>query len=389
MRLRFRRRAGDDAGMTAVVVALLLSVVLMFAAFALDGGTAYVAHRSSQNASDSGAMAGARALEQLKFFGSCSAVPKPVPCTSFTTLADLRTEIQREARASGADATDPGVSCWLLDENRNRLGPELCQSGATPDGIPNLASGVEVRGRQTNRTYFAGVAGVKETEANTVAKAFIYNFAGGTAAPFITCGVRATKLSTFTDPDPNAWSFDLLAPSAGGYTIQPGAVGKYYELQDSDTPGCGADSATFKGLGDSTQKIAVVPGNYNITPGNANSNNAEITVAGIQACPPGTNQIYSGCGMLIPVADNAAGSGQSIDVHLVSWLAWQVWGSGNSYQFSGNNSDPLGTSCKNPISYRNFNGKYCGKLLGAVSVTGGAGNGAATRGQPHVLKLTE
>jgi hypothetical protein len=385
-RLRFRRRAGDDAGMTAVVVALLLSVVLMFAAFALDGGTAYVAHRSSQNASDSGAMAGARVLEQLKFFRSCTTTP--APCTQFGDLSDLRTEIQREARASGADATGAGVSCWLLDQNRNRLGPELCQSGAIPDGVLDLASGVEVRGRQTNRTYFAGVAGVKETEANTVAKAFVYNFAGGTAAPFITCGIRDTMPPGLADP--YEWSFDLLtANGSAGYKIQPAAVGKHYEIQDSDTPTCGGDSGTFKGLGDSSQKIAVVPGTYNITPGNANNNNAEISVAGVKACPPGENQIYNGCGMLIPVADRAAGSGQSMEVHLVTWLAWQVWGSGSSYTFSGTSSDPVGTSCKKPISYRNFNGKYCGKLLGAVSVTGGAVSGPGTAGQPHVLKLAE
>ncbi|MGZ4727532.1 MAG: hypothetical protein ACXWB2_07420, partial [Acidimicrobiales bacterium] len=76
----------------------------------------------------------------------------------------------------------------------------------------------------------------------------------------------------------------------------------------------------------------------------------------------------------------------STTMHVVTWLAWQVWGSGNSYAFAGSPSDPVGTSCGNPIS-PGGSMKYCGRLLGTASITGGGGSGPGIAGQPHVLRL--
>ena len=54
--------AGDDRGQTLVQVALMLVVLLGFAALAIDGGLVYAERRHMQNAADAGALAGAREL---------------------------------------------------------------------------------------------------------------------------------------------------------------------------------------------------------------------------------------------------------------------------------------------------------------------------------------
>jgi hypothetical protein len=372
-----RSRLWGDEGITAVIVALFMTLILLFAALAIDGGVAYVARREAQNAADAGAMAGVRALELVKFRSGCSA-STPELCDTDR----LRTEIMRQARNTGADHTPGGVRCYLLDGNQNRLGDEFCASGSGPSpGFVLAASGVEVRARQTNRTYFASLADVSETQANTLAKAFIFNFAGGTASPFVVCGTRDAMPADY--PSPMEWAYDLVASDgAGGYLVKPGVIGKHYQIQGASNPICGAGSKDFKGIG-SDQVLMGMPTDAPITGGNANVANVEVAVAGIKACPPGAST-FDGCGMLLPIASHST---SKTTMWVVTWMAWQVWGSGSSYTFPGSKSDPVGASCQNPIAPGGGGTKYCAKLLGAVALTGGVGSGPGTAGQPHVLKL--
>jgi Flp pilus assembly protein TadG len=377
-----RRRVRADRGLTLVLVALLTVVILMMAALAIDGGVAYQTHRQSQNAADSGAMAGARALEKVKFFPICSALV-PAPCTTFTTNAAIRDEILREAQQTGADTAAAGVQCYLLDANKVRVGPEFCASNIDPTSTSvALAFGVEVRAVRTRATYFAKVAGYGTTAASGTAKAFVFNFVGGTGSPFVTCGVSGGVI----DP---SYSYNLVAPNGfGGYSLVSGAVGAYYQIQGSQNPTCGAASNTFKGKSDGNI-IPALPYDVGITTGNGFSNQIQVTVAGLKPCAAGAT-VFDGCGMLIPIADRAVPgtTGTATKMHVVTWLAFQVWGSGNSYSFAGSNSDPIGTSCGNPIT-PGGSMKYCGKLLGTASVTGGKGSGIGTVGLPHILYLSQ
>jgi Flp pilus assembly protein TadG len=379
-----RLRADDDAGVTVVLVALLLTVLLMFVAFAIDGGQGYTSHRESQNASDSAAMTGVKVLKQVKFLPTCGG-GVTVDCTPYTP-ASLVPEVQTTAWDTGADRA-AGVECWLLDGHTppNRTSTELCRAHLTPSLAVMLASsGVEVRATQTRATTFAGVAGLKELRAATTAKAQALKFVGGTGSPFVTCGVRATRPPAATG-SPLDWSYDLLAPNAGGgYSVAAGAVNKFYSVQGSQNPSCGAESNTFKGKADG-ETITDVPTGVGITTGNGFENRVQLSVAGIRPCPPGVDT-FDGCGMLIPIADGGSGSGASTQMHVVAWAAFQVWGSGSSYTFAGSPSDPLGTSCGKPISVGGAM-KYCGKFLGAATVTGGTGHGAAEVGQPAVVKI--
>jgi hypothetical protein len=379
-----RLRADDDAGVTVVLVALLLTVLLMFVAFAIDGGQGYTSHRESQNASDSGAMTGVKVLKQLKFLPPCvSGVT--VDCTLYTA-ASLVPEIKTTAVATGADAA-AGVECWLLDGNSppNRTTAELCRANITPTTATITASsGVEVRATETRATTFAGVAGVKQMQAATTAKAQALKFVGGTGSPFVTCGIRATRPATASGSLLD-WSYDLLAPNANGsYSVVPGAAGKFYSLQGAQNPGCGTDSNTFKGKSDGNT-IADLPASVGITQGNGFENRVQLSVAGIKPCPPGANT-FDGCGMLIPIADGGVGSGAGTLMNVVAWVAFQVWSGGSGSPFSGSPADPVGASCGNPFILGNQM-KYCGKFLGAATVTGGTGRGAAEVGQPAVVKI--
>jgi hypothetical protein len=379
------RLRGDD-GMTAVWIAFLLVIILMFAALAIDGGQAYQSHRQSQNASDVGAMAGVRVVEQLDFWNPCSTSPSP--CTNFTDTSSIRTEIMRQAQNTGADAAAGGVQCYLLNYSQQRISTEFCDSNtALAMSLVRQASGVEVDAKETKNTFFAGVAGFKQTAATTTASALVSNFVGGTGSPFIVCGDRDTMPAGTSNP--LSWSYDLIhSNGAGGYNLTSGAVGSYYQVQGSQNPSCGASSSTFKGKG-SGETIDSLPYLSGITTGNGFQNNIQLAVAGIVPCQAGATT-FDGCGMLIPIADYGTGSGTGTQMDIVTWLAFQVWGSGNSYNWNQNgwkNNDPLGTSCGNPIILGNAM-KYCGLLLGSVSITGGAGSGPGTAGQPHVLRLS-
>ena len=147
----------------------------------------------------------------------------------------------------------------------------------------------------------------------------------------------------------------------------------------------------MKGLG-TGEVLESLPTDTSTTPGNAQSGQVQISVAGIKACQPG-DTTFNGCGMLIPIADFGTANGNNAQMHIVTWLAWQIWGDGTSgYNFNNigtNSSQTPGLGCKNPIAAGGGSMKYCGLLLGKATVTGGGGTQPGTLGQIHVLSLVD
>jgi hypothetical protein len=350
----------------------------MFAALAIDGGQAYQSHRQSQNAADTGTMAGVRVLEQLRFHAST---------TSFTP-SDIAVQVRALATSAGADPTADGVQCYLVDSSSKPItftgsGPtDICSTV-----LPNTADlsnsyGVRTIAKQSKRTFFAGAAGWNQTDASTSATALIQNFAGGTGSPFIVCG------------DVTANGYDILTQSAGSWTIKSAAVGGYYDVQNSNVGTCDAPSSKFDGLacGDS---IPSLPYDQCATNGNTTLWNVSEQVVGQTPCP--SSGVLDGCGILIPLAVDSSAIGSSSDprFHIVIWGVFQVWGSGSgSYNFNNIAGQPqgnvVGSNCKNPFDLYHSGGmKYCGRLLGTASITGGATSGPGTQNAPHVLVLTE
>jgi hypothetical protein len=349
-----------------VLVALMLTVILLLAALAIDGGSGYQSHRQSQNAADSGAMTGAQGLEMLLFSSATS-----------WTVTNLATKIRESAQNTGDGTEATAVRCWLLAADGGRVTGDFCATGSVTNGQLSNASGVEAEATIVRRTYFASVAGVDQTSTAATARAFVQNLGGTIATPFIICGVRPPAQNN-TDS-----FYDMLKLVGGKYQYQPGVVGSYYALQAAQVPDCGVSN--FKGKSASSDP-PTVPGYAAYEGGNGFSATIGQQVSGIVPCTTVDNGSYNGCGMLIPVADGLSANGSK--VHLVTWLVLQVYSSGF---FSGSYNDTLGTSCRNPFIGPNGGSlQYCGKVVNLVSVANGKGIAGVgpDASQPHVINLT-
>lgn len=388
-----RRCEGDD-GMVSVFVALTFTVILMFTALVIDGGIGYQSHRQSQNAADAGAMAGARVLDQLRFLPNCSStVPAPSRCTNFTSAANIKQQTVQQAINSGADAT--GISCWFIRTDLT-VGGEFCNAVSLPtNDTLDQYSGVKVSARITKTTNFAKSVGSSNTTATSTASAFLYNFGGGTGSPFIVCGT----LNYWDSGSQEAWGYPILKSTLNGdgltYTYNgpvPAMINNYFLLQGSQTPDCGNTDSAFKGKG-GVAPVGAIPTWAAANTGNGQSAMIQVDVAGIKPCPPDLDtQAVDGCGMVLPIAEKFQPVGNGGEYHIVTWLAFQVWGSGTgNYNFNPLSIPPntLGTSCKNPWGPNTQSMKYCGRLLGSVTITGGLVAGPATSGSSHVIRIIE
>jgi hypothetical protein len=394
------RRCRNDRGVTTIIVALLLTVILMFVALAIDGGGAYLSHRRSQNSSDVGAFAGVRVLDHLKFDGNCE--PTITPSCPFSSTSDIATAVINEASGSGANAAS--MHCYLVDYSGARVVDpstgtthDICAGGVAAAATANemaLADGVEADATVNRTTEFARAvsSSLGSTSASTKATAVIQSFGATQASPFIVCSSLADQPS----------SYDILSRSGTSpnytYQVKPTALSHFYVLQSSHVPSCGASSASFKGLsGD--QPITLFQWN-NTTPGNGNSGNVYEQIVGATPCTP--QQIssgdFNGCGLLIPLATVNQSTGQNLTSFLVAWTVWAVWGNGTGgYSFNTvpgiNPTSQQGNSCANPLvgSDGTASGlKYCGELLGSYTViAGGNGGGPPLPGQARVFHLIQ
>jgi len=139
-----RRRGRHEHGQVIVIVAIAMAVMLIGTAFVIDAGFAWAETRTTQNAADAAARAGAVTL-------ASKAAGNPAPAAGweeavrnavFGSAASNRTTVER------AEYTD-----W----QGNQLGVFV------GDGIlPPTASGVYVVGKRTPGTYFARFAGITQ-----------------------------------------------------------------------------------------------------------------------------------------------------------------------------------------------------------------------------------
>jgi Flp pilus assembly protein TadG len=115
--MRMVRPLNDSKGVTAVVVALFLTVLLAMGAAAIDIGHALVARNELQNVSDAGALAGTRALGII-YEGMTPAEQKDYVLTS-GDQATIVNAVQQTAVANSAagvpitvDSSDIAIGTW-------------------------------------------------------------------------------------------------------------------------------------------------------------------------------------------------------------------------------------------------------------------------------------
>ncbi len=166
----------SESGQAIVIIALVMIVLLGFAALAIDGSNAYIHRRIAQNAADAGAFGGIYYLS-----------------TENPTENDLWAKINDQAEDNGlpdtnatlADTINANVEAYLTTSS----GSQICKIGDAGDaggvaacnGIPANAVGVETLTTYEFRTAFAQLVGFPTLVASARAVA-ILELGTGTAS---------------------------------------------------------------------------------------------------------------------------------------------------------------------------------------------------------------
>ena len=358
MRTSTHRRFRQDDGISLVVIAISVVALISVAALAIDGGLAYANRRQMQNAADSGAFAGTKAVEDLRFNGA----------TDGGTIYDA---VDRTRTSNGANS----VTCYLVAPVVTpgvapvRLTGDVCTNRAAMASAwttyRNQAAGVEVEQTGVKKTFFAMVAGMKEATARATATATIQPLAAGAGgSPFIVCASAA------------AGGFDIWDTTLG--EIKQSSIGSWYGLQgaqDKNVPDCGAGGNSFDGTGGEEPPVI---GQW-IDAGNGNGfDQATLSeVLGSDPCTPDMDSA-NGCFMVLPLAIAGRGNGVNIEMYVVGFAVFQVYGDGRG------NVAECRAHLPNPTP------KYCGVLIGAGQITNGTGgSGNVDPNNPYLITLVK
>src|SRR4051794_3791265 len=139
-----RKRRQHQSGQAIVILAISLAALLGLTAIVIDGGNAFVQQRSTQNAVDSAALAGATVM--VKNVGD------PGSQSGSDVLAAINS-------AFGANSSDFGTAHYVHYDHT----PMGTVGGGT---IPADAGGVLVTGSRTFQTYLASLAGIPNMQAD-------------------------------------------------------------------------------------------------------------------------------------------------------------------------------------------------------------------------------
>ena len=181
----------NERGQIFVIVALMMAAILAILALTIDGGLAYFQRRIAQNAADSAALAGARAM--------CA-----------TSGGNPYTEARDYAARNGIQDPDTNVAVF-----------------ASQVGV---VRSVVVTVTLTSDTFFAGMIGIDETEVGAVAEAACY--------PPCSAGVLPIAWSC-TPPDAGEGSVsgtcNVLPQDGDGCTYGADDPNPMYIIADSDS----------------------------------------------------------------------------------------------------------------------------------------------------------
>jgi hypothetical protein len=143
-------QVGEDRGQSAVLVAISLLVLVIFAAITVDISSAYLGRRTAQNAADGAALAAVRQLAYQYNRGVYNDTK-------------IKIELNDFAERNGAGDTDgiPGnaindsVTGVYLDENEEPIPGGVIGSGVDPAGAVGVQSTVYI----TTPAFFGGIMG--------------------------------------------------------------------------------------------------------------------------------------------------------------------------------------------------------------------------------------
>lgn len=298
MSVRLHRRH-DEEGVTIVVVALLLAGLLMIVGLAVDGGRAYTSRRQAQNAADSAALAGTEALFSYQYTRSQN---------NAANGTIVNAAVVKKLDENGVTT---GQTCFYVTATGASTGTACT---ATP---PDVAAGVVVGGTIVDRTAFAQVGGFGSVTASAQSTATLQPLAG-TSTPFIICGESNGDWPILNPPVGNALP-TINVPNALAAGVKP--------VQAAKVGTCGAGSS-FKGKAAPSDDTVVVGEYAEGDNGNGNDPDIRDQVAGLVPCP--VDGPYTGCDMLVPIADDGYGNGNGkIFLHIAAWGVFHITGDGH------------------------------------------------------------
>lgn len=288
-RLMVPKNDDGERGAIAVLVALLLVVLLGFAALAVDAGMLYSERAQVQNGSDAAALALAQ---------KCAANTSDPNCS---TTSPIASDIANKNANDGLN----NIKSINLDLTNRKI--TVTAGAQQAGGTPNAVS-----------LFFERVLGVNSTNVLTTSSVqWGSAVAGRTAFPlaYSICQVRGYiggGLQLLQDHGSGANPSCNYGPS--GATVAGG-----YGWIVQDTGACGG-----------TINLAVSEGGS--APGNSSPGNCAATLQ------KWADTINAGRDVvvLLPVFDAVTGTGAGAIYHLVSFAAFKVAG----WTFSGNNSLP-------------------------------------------------
>lgn len=316
-----------------MMIALSMTGVVGVTGVVIDGSNAFAQRRQMQNAADSAALAGARALDRL----------------ATNVESAVWTTVVASAVSNGAESTQ--VTCRLTSDVLVDLGACPTFNTGTAVALREAVSGVRVTVAATKETSFIRIVGAESFTARATATAQIQGLRAGNS-PFALCAVGDTDPRSLGDGQ----AVPIILPDN---SMNPSAVGQIYELQDPTTIGCG-QSTDFKGLTENLNSDYPVPGPWNLANGDHGINVATSVVAGNLAC---RGAFTIGCVIFVPLCHAA-------DPPVADVLYCQRFGAFEIVEI--------------PSSSR-----IGGRLVDGVLATGGQGGGHAGTGEARVIKLSE
>jgi hypothetical protein len=222
-----QRSDRDESGATMIMLAIVLVVLMIFAALAVDVGTAYSQRRQDQSAADAGAAAGG-----LKFLRT----------------GDYEAAVADAKNIAAKNLTDaPSAADWSSCTDSGAL-PIASSTVAPVNGTPCISfelvgtrGVIKMRVRiptVTNATAFAGVIGwhAMSTSASSVVK--VGNPLGGVLPVYVLTGVQAGDQVCLISAAPGQ-NVPCTGQSGGNF----GGFSPYYY----QAPGCPPGSQTASG----------------------------------------------------------------------------------------------------------------------------------------------
>lgn len=301
-----------ESGQIVVLFALSLIAMLAMVGVTLDGGMLFVQRRTAQNAADSAALAGTRALQQA----------------STASNSTIPFEICKYVVANNFGVT-PNASAYFVDATGAKITggdialPTNCTGTVSGTTILAGSSGVHVTVTfGPYNTSVVGLVGIRQLSATGAATAQVWNqsIPGSSIAPWAVCGPTAPTDTSGTLRDIIDTTQDTILQSAiashVNVILESSHINSGVAGWLPAPPSCPDNSgSSWKGVIDTSGTITP-PTNVGTVNGDG-SVSTQCTASG-QPVPSGPSQ----CFLWVPVTDANNAWGQA---HVVIFACMSVY----------------------------------------------------------------